>query len=269
MVNDALTATRDAGGVQSLARGLKLLQLLGDPPSGTSVSELAEMAGLAPATTHRLLRTLVACGYVRQLPTRDYALGPTLVRLGESAGRMLGSWARPSLARLVEATDETANFALLDGDQVVYVAQVPSKHSMRMFTELGRRVMPHCTAVGKAVLAQLPDDEVLAILSRTGMPAQTPRTKTDPAELLDELREVRQCGYAVDNGEQEIAVRCVAVPVPWGPARGAISVSGPALRLQVADTEKVAGLMMGLAAEIAAAFDAKEVGPTAGPAAIH
>jgi len=172
------------------------------------------------------------------------------------------------LAKLVEATDETANFALLDGDQVVYVAQVPSKHSMRMFTEVGRRVMPHCTGVGKAILSQLPEAEVLSVLSRTGMPAQTPRTKTDPAELLDELREVRRCGYAVDNGEQEIGVRCVAVPVPWSPARAAISVSGPALRLQAADTERVAGIMMGLAAEIAAGFDKKEVAATADAAAV-
>ena len=223
-MNNTLTATPGVGGVQSLARGLNLLQLLGDPGNGTSVSELAEMAGLAPATTHRLLRTLVACGFVRQLPSRDYALGPALVRLGESAGRMLGSWARPTLTRLVEATNETANFALLDGDRVVYVAEVPCKHSMRMFTDLSKRVMPHCTAVDKAILSQLPDGEVLAILSRTGMPAQTPRTKTDPAELLDELREVRRSGYAVDNGEQEIAVRCVAVPVPWSHAVAAISV---------------------------------------------
>lgn len=127
--------------------------------------------------------------------------------------------------------------------------------------------MPHCTGVGKAILSQLPDAEVLAILSQTGMPAQTPRTKTDPAELLDELREVRRCGYAVDNGEQEIGVRCVAVPVPWNATRAAISVSGPALRLQASDTERVAKVMMSLASEIAAAFHEKEAGRTADPTA--
>lgn len=235
-----------------MARGLSLLRCLSESADGMSVSDLAVLADLAPATTHRLLRTLVASGYVRQLPSRDYALGPMLVRLGESAGRMLGSWARPVLAKLVEVTDETANFCLLDGDAVVYVAQVPSSHSMRMFTEVGRRVMVHCTGVGKAILSQLPEADVLAILSRTGMPAQTSRTKTDPADLLKELRQVRETGYAVDNGEQEIGVRCIAVPVHWGPARAAISVSGPALRLQAADTERIASLMI----RIAAGFDA-------------
>jgi IclR family acetate operon transcriptional repressor len=258
-------AKSDGAGVQSLVRGLRLLQHLCDSGGSNSVSELAETAGLAPATAHRLLRTLLACGFVRQLPSRDYALGPALIRLGDSAGRMLGAWVRPTLAKLVEATHETANFALLDGDQVVYVAQVPSKHSMRMFTEVGRRVMPHCTGVGKAILSQLPEAQVLAILARNGMPAQTPRTKTDPAELLDELREVQRCGYAVDNGEQEIGVRCVAVPVPWEPARAAISVSGPALRLQAADTERTARAMKNLAAEIAATLEAAQPSPRPGP----
>jgi IclR family acetate operon transcriptional repressor len=246
--------------VQSLVRGLSLLQHLYDSGGSKTVSELAKVAGLAPATAHRLLRTLLACGFVRQLPSREYALGPALIRLGEGAGRMLGAWVRPALAKLVEATHETANFALLDGDQVVYVAQVPSTHSMRMFTEVGRRVLPHCTGVGKAILSQLPDAQVLAILARNGMPAQTPRTKTDPSELLDELREVQRCGYAVDNGEQEIGVRCVAVPVPWEPTRAAISVSGPAVRLQAADTERIARTMKHIAAEIATALGAAEPG---------
>lgn len=232
------------------------MRILGESADGMSVSELALLAGLAPATTHRLLRTLVGAGCVRQLPNRNYALGPMLLGLAENAGRMLGSWARPILARLVDATDETANFCLLDGDEVVYVAQVPSNHSMRMFTEVGRRVMVHCTGVGKAILSQLPDAEVMAILSRTGMPAQTPTTKTDPVELLEELWHIREVGYAVDYGEQEVGVRCIAVPVNWRPARAAISVSGPALRLQAADTGRIARLMTQLAKEIAAGFDA-------------
>ena len=86
------------------------------------MSELAKTGGLATPTTHRLLRTLVSCGFVRQLPSRRYALGPALIPLGEMADRMLGLWVRPILARLVEATDETSNLALLEGDHVVYVA---------------------------------------------------------------------------------------------------------------------------------------------------
>jgi hypothetical protein len=97
-----------------------------------------------------------------------------MIRLGESATRMLGSWARPVLAELVEGFGETSNMAMLEGDRCVYVAQVPSPQSMRMFTELGRLVMLHCTGVGKAILSDLSDSEVLAIVRRTGLPRTEP-----------------------------------------------------------------------------------------------
>ena len=141
-----------AGGVQSLERAFDLLERMADAGGEVGLSELSASSGLPLPTIHRLMRTLLASGYVRQQPNRRYALGPRLIRLGESASRLLGTWARPYLAELVEATGETANMALLDGDEVVYVAQVPSRHSMRMFTEVGRRVLPHSTGVGKALV---------------------------------------------------------------------------------------------------------------------
>lgn len=131
-----------SGGVQSLERAFDLLERMADAGGEVGLSELSASSGLPLPTIHRLMRTLVVCGYVRQQSNRRYALGPRLIRLGESASRLLGTWARPYLARLVEETGETANMALLDGDEIVYVAQVPSKHSMRMFTEVGRRVLP-------------------------------------------------------------------------------------------------------------------------------
>lgn len=121
--------------------------------------------------------------------------------------------------------------AVLEGDAVVYVAQVPSAHAMRMFTEVGRRVYAHSTGVGKALLSQLPDERVLALLRRTGMPARTPRTRTHPAALLAELAEVRAQGWAIDNAEQENGVCCLAVPVPGAPMLAAVSVSGPSGRV--------------------------------------
>ena len=153
---DAAKSSSPSGGVQSLERAFDLLERMADAGGEVGLSELAASSGLPLPTIHRLMRTLVSCGYVRQQPNRRYALGPRLIRLGESAARLLGTWARPYLARLVEETGETANMALLDGDEIVYVAQVPSKHSMRMFTEVGRRVLPHSTGVGKALLAHTP-----------------------------------------------------------------------------------------------------------------
>jgi len=121
---------------------------------------------------------------------------------------------------------------------------------MRTFTEVGRRVLPHCTGVGKALLAQLDPAEAREILTRTGMPAQTPRTITDPARLLRELAQVRRRGYAMDAGEQEIGVQCIAVPVPDAPALAAISVSGPEARLTPSAVERAVPLLQEVARRI-------------------
>jgi IclR family acetate operon transcriptional repressor len=243
--------TAGSGGVQSLERAFALLEHMADAGGETGLSELAASSGLPLPTIHRLMRTLVACGYVRQQANRRYALGPRLIRLGESAARPLATWARPHLARLVEETGETANMALLDGDEVVYVAQVPSRHSMRMFTEVGRRVLPHSTGVGKALLAGLPDREVRGLLGRTGMPAATERTITTPDAFLAALATVREVGFAVDDNEQEIGVRCIAVRVPASPTPAAISVSGPAGRVTDAATEKMVPLLREVARDLA------------------
>jgi IclR family acetate operon transcriptional repressor len=218
-------------GVQSVGRVLDLLEIVGGVGGEIGLSELASKTGLPLPSIHRLLRTLVDRGYMRQLPNRRYALGARLIPLGEVATSMLGTWARPELARLVDELGETANMAVLDGDMVMYIGQVPSRHSMRMFTEVGRRVHAHSTGVGKALLSGMPDDEVLALLERTGMPATTPHTITEAPVLLAELAGIRRDGFAMDEGEQEVGVRCVAVPVPGARGGVAVSISGPAPRM--------------------------------------
>ncbi|HEV7906731.1 MAG TPA: IclR family transcriptional regulator [Pseudonocardiaceae bacterium] len=224
-------ARESSNGVQSLQRAFDLLERLADAGGEASLSELATTSGLPLPTIHRLIRTLVTSGYVRQNSNRRYTLGSRLIRLGESASRQFGTWARPYLTQLVDQVKETANLAVLDGDEVVYVSQVPSKHSMRMFTEVGRRLLPHGTGVGKAILSQLPRDEVRALLERTGLPAYTPNTITDPEELLASLDQIAEQGYALDESEQELGVRCVAVPLVGAPTLAAVSVSGPEGRL--------------------------------------
>ncbi|MFB7052001.1 IclR family transcriptional regulator [Streptomyces vinaceus] len=249
--------TAASGGVQSLERAFDLLERMADAGGEVGLSELSTASGLPLPTIHRLMRTLVACGYVRQQPNRRYSLGPRLIRLGESASRLLGTWARPYLARLVEETGETANMALLDGDEIVYVAQVPSKHSMRMFTEVGRRVLPHSTGVGKALLAYTPAEEVRALLARTGMPAATEKTITTPEGFLEALEQVRKTGYAVDDNEQEIGVRCLAVSVPNSPTAAAISISGPAGRVTEAVAESFVPILQNVAAELSVALQSQ------------
>lgn len=243
-----------AEAVRSLERAFELLEHLADGGGELALSELTERSGLPMPTIYRLLQTLAAQGYVRQQPSKRYALGPRLIRLGDGASRLLGTWARPILARLVDQVGETANMAILEADEVVYVAQVPSRHSMRMFTEVGRRVQPHCTGVGKALLAQLPPDQARAILGRTNLVAHTPRTLTDLDSLLAAMVVIREQGYALDDEEQELGVRCVAVPIPGSPTPTAISVSGPSGRMTPETIAEIVPVMHEACAQFTAAL---------------
>ena len=238
------------GGVQSVARVFGLLEALTDAGGIASVSQLAELSGLPLPTIHRLLRTLVTLGYARQEPSREYALGPRLVRLGDAANRLLEAWANPHLQHLTDAVGETSTFALLEGANVVYVAQAPGLHSMRIITEIGHRAGIHCTAAGKAVLATYPPDKAAEIIGRADMPAYTHRTITTVDGLLRELETVRERGYALDLGEQEIGVSAVAVALPGSPARGAVSVSGPQARMGDDIVDRAVPLLVNTAREL-------------------
>ncbi len=225
-------------GVQSVHRALDLVETVAAHGGHLSIGEIAGATGVPLPTVHRLLRTLVDRGYMRQMPNRRYALGFRLVPLGAEAGSMVGADTEGVLSGLVDALGETANLAILSGSHAEYVAQVPSRHTMRMFTEVGRRVELHCTGVGKALLAQLDDDRVREVVGRVGLPAHTPLTHVTEDSLLADLHRVRARGYALDEQEQETGVRCVAVPVGPGPAPWiAVSVSGPVTRM----TDEVVG----------------------------
>lgn len=239
-------------GVQSVERVFELLELVTDAGGDVTLSELATSTDLPLPTIHRLLRTLVSTGYARQLPNRRYALGPRLIRIGEGASRQFGALARPQLKGLVDALGESANMAVIDGDMVVYVAQVPSLHSMRMFTEVGRRAHLHDTGVGKAILSQLPDETVRGIVARAGMPTPTEHSIGTVDELLAELALIRERGYAVDDQEQEIGVRCFSMAVPNAPTLTAVSVSGPVSRVDAAFGERAVPMLRKAAEAIVA-----------------
>jgi IclR family acetate operon transcriptional repressor len=162
----------------------------------------------------------------------------------------------PYLVELVDTYGETTNMAMLEGDACVYVAQVPSPRAMRMFTEVGRFVMPHCTGVGKAILSTLPDPDVRALLGRTGMPPRTEHTITSPDAMVTALGTVRKQGYAVDDGEQELGVRCVAVPIRGLPFRAALSVSGPSSRVTADQVPLIAPDIQAAANRVRLAFHA-------------
>lgn len=223
------TGERAPGGVQSVHRALDLLDAVAAGAAPAPLADLAARTGLALPTAHRLAATLVERGYLRRLPDRRYALGFRLVPLGAAAGALAGTDTHDVLRALVDDLGETANLALLAGDRAEYVAQAPSRYAMRMFTEVGRRVELHCTGVGKALLSQLPPEDVEALARRAALTRHTEHTITDPTDLVAEVARVRERGWAVDEQEQEVGVRCVAVPVPLGGL--AVSVSGPLTRM--------------------------------------
>jgi len=235
----------------SIGRAFEIVEVLAEH-APMSLSALARRTGLPLSTVHRLVGTLLSLGYVRADAEKRYALAPRMIHLGERSGRMVSHWAIPYLARLVDELGETANLAQLDGDRVVYVAQVPSRHSMRMFTEVGRRVHPHCTAVGKALLARLPAHRVDSLVQRTGLPANTAHTITTVDSLHDELATIRDTGYAVDDEEQELGVRCVAVALDEGTLGLALSVSGPVPRMTSDLVDRAVPALQAIAAEFAA-----------------
>ncbi|MFA9444879.1 IclR family transcriptional regulator [Egicoccus sp. AB-alg6-2] len=248
-------------GVQSVERALDVLEVLAASGREMGISELGQATQLPYATIHRLTATLVRRGYVRQDPrSRKYVLGARLVELGTAAGRMLGGSARPYLERLVELTGETANLALLEDGYVVYVAQASSRRMVRMFTEVGNRVLPHSTAVGKVLLAHQPRAVAERILQRNGLPPATANTVTDAAVLLRELERVRERDYALDLEEQEEGVNCVAVPLL--PANGlvaAMSVSGPTGRLDEPRRREVIEHLRTVAADLVAWMDGGDI----------
>jgi IclR family transcriptional regulator, acetate operon repressor len=220
-----------SGGVQSVERAFELMELIGRAGGECSLTELSAESPLPPPTIHRLLRTLVGMGYVRQLPNRRYALGPRLIRLGVVADRQLGVVAGPVLQSLVDELSETASLAVLDGDMVIYTGQVLPSKLMRSSSEVGKRVGLHTSGVGKAVLAELEDARILKLVTQSGLPAPTPNSACTLSAVFAKVERVRADGYAVDDEECEIGVRSVAMAVPGAPTPMAIGISGPPSRV--------------------------------------
>lgn len=239
--------------VQSVARTFAVIDAIADAGGQAGISAIAARTGLAESTAHRLASTLVSLGVLRRLPDRRYGLGTRLVRLGSAAAPATGALVRPVLQRLVDELGESANLAMLVADQAEYIAQVSSRHTMRLFTEVGRRVDLHCTGVGKAILSALTDEQITGIVDRAGLPPRTVHTITDRDRLTAELSAARERGHCLDEEEQELGVRCVAVPITATPDRVfAVSVSGPVQRMTDELIARAVPQLQAAAAEIAA-----------------
>lgn len=228
-----MTRREPADGVQSVVRAFDILETIADHGGELGISQLGSATGLPYATIHRLVSTLAARNYLRQdAVSRKYKLGPRLLRLGSSARATIEVLVQPYLRELAELTGETVNLAVLEDGLVVYVAQAPSRHMLRTFSEVGNRVYAHSTGAGKAMMAYEDRSVVEHIIDDIGLPQLTPNTISDADTLLAELAEIRVRGYALDNEEQELGVRCLAMPLLLdGEPIAAMSISAPAARL--------------------------------------
>lgn len=223
--------------VQAVERALKILIVLAEAGTPLTLTQIRDLTNLNISTAHRLLHTLMNDGFISQdKDTGKYLLGLRTFEVGHAAlySMDIRTTARPFLQELVDRCNETANLAILDQDEVVYIDQIESLNMIKIFARVGSRGPAHCTGAGKALIAQLSDRELDRFLQNK-MPLQkyTSMTISEAAPFKQEMARIRKNGYSLDNGELEDGVRCVAVPV-WdfeGKAIAAISVSGPDTRL--------------------------------------
>lgn len=229
-------ATSAGEGTGALEKALDVLDAVGTAPEGLGQSELAERLALPRTTVYRLLATLVARGLLRRDPLRKvYCLGFRCFEMARQAYAMpdLVAAAAYELRLLRDLTGETTYLAALDGREVISLERCDGAHSQRSAAALGERKPVHCTSQGKAILSAMPDAERESFVRDAVLKALTPLTITDRRRLHAELGITRTRGYAIDDEEIVLGVRCVGAPVidSAGQVRGAISVAGPAYRL--------------------------------------
>jgi DNA-binding IclR family transcriptional regulator len=240
-------------GVKSARRAVELLEMVAENHAWISLAELHTRTGFPRSSLHGLLRTLRDVGWIEA----DDA--GTKFRLGVRA-LICGTayldrdpaipYAAEALERVREQTGFTAHYARLNGSEVVYLETRESRHSVHLVSRVGRTLPAHATALGKALLAELADDELTELLPAT-LPALTPNTVADREKLRAELAVVRERGYATEREEGTTGVTCAAAVVPYRiPATDAMSCSMPAERVTEAEARRVAELLAEVTAEL-------------------
>jgi IclR family transcriptional regulator, KDG regulon repressor len=237
------------GGLSTVRNAARLLKVFRSREADLGVSELARRLGLGKSTVHRMLTTLVAEGLIEQNPrTGGYRLGIVMFELGEAVRVHMDLHAAvgPVLGELRAQTGESSQVGVLDGHEVVYVDRLESAHSLRLFTETGRRVPVHCTSSGKVLLAYLPEARRQVVLRAAPFTALTPHTITDRSQFAAELDRVRRRGWAEAVNEREIGVASIAAPVRdiSGEVIAAISIGVPLARCSVMALRRLAPVIM-------------------------
>jgi IclR family acetate operon transcriptional repressor len=257
----ATSPAADNGMVLTLSRGLAILDAFAGEHGELGVNEIARLVGVHKSTVSRLCATLEQAGYLdRVLASGKFRLGARLYQLvgAPATAPDLRTAARPILQSVVDRTRETAHLAALQNSELITVEVVEGHHLMRMQGRVGQRQLFHASALGLAILAELPQGEVDDLLGKGPLARLTPHTVTDRRQLRQRLAEVRSTGYSVDFEGVEEGLRCVGAAVRdrSGGIAGAISVSGPRHRLSPEVIASLGTLVQSAAAAISARIGA-------------
>lgn len=240
-------------GVQVIARAAQIMRLLAESPEGLNLGQLTERVGLPRSTVHRIVGALDAEGFVRPAPSGKLRIGPALIGLAVSSRRDLRHEAARSLERLSHELRETVDLAVLDAGEVLFIDQYASSRLLRVVSEIGGRFPLYCTANGKALLAELPVEEVRRLVPQT-LPAMTAHTLSNRDELLEELEKVRRAGVAYDREEHNVGLSAVGTVIKDAVGNmAAITVVMPTARFE-GNEERITAALLQTRDEIQAAL---------------
>jgi IclR family acetate operon transcriptional repressor len=247
-----------AGSVQAIDRGIAVLTIIATS-DGLTLTDLAQRAGLAPSTAHRILASLEAHQFVFHDDERGlWLIGVGAFEVGTAflRNRRLAGIGRVVMHELMEATGETVNLGIEDGGEVVFISQIESHSALRAFFRAGSRAPIHASGVGKSLLAEMTEARVREILYKRGLAKFTERTLVAPADLFGELGAIRRRGWGVDDEERNLGMRCVAAAIfnEYGEAIAGVSVSGPTVRITPERAQELGPMVKRAAAEITASI---------------
>jgi IclR family transcriptional regulator, KDG regulon repressor len=244
--------------IKSLSKALHILRAVGDHRDPASIATLSRELAMPKGTLFPFLHTMAQEGLLLARDGGRYTLGPRLLELAATFHRQvrLRDVARPHLERLANASGEVAHLCVLSEGEMVYVDRVETRRVVQVGSHIGGRCPIHCTGVGKAYLAFLPEAQVRLFASRYGLRRYTPLTITSVESLLTELRQIQECGYSVDRSEHDAEVRCVGGPVfdHEGRVIASMSAAGPAYRMTAARIRSIVPLVLRASRQISQAL---------------
>jgi IclR family transcriptional regulator, KDG regulon repressor len=247
-------ASKRTYNITALQRGLSLLQLFSASPSGLTAKHVAQRSRLPVSTVHRFLANLERAGFLNCGNDGVYHLGIACFAIGQAAlGQLdIRRISLPYLQELNRQTRETTHLTVRHGLSAVYVEKLDSMEQLRIFSRIGAAVPLYCTAVGKVMLAYMPEEERRALISQVAFKRFTPNTVGNIQELEAQLFRIRKQGYACDLEEHEMHIRCIAAPV-WdnaGLVNASLSITAPTVRMTIMRLRQLAPLIQGVGMQI-------------------